>query len=75
MPRVGQCSCKKYSVPCDEECNCCDSPYAIEGCDCECSERKAQHVAQILKQIIDDGGLAKLKWIKENADGSHQGED
>jgi hypothetical protein len=52
MRNTGICTCKQYNVPCDDQCNCCDSPYAIEGCDCPCKDEKAEAVAQIIYKIM-----------------------
>lgn len=54
------CTCKQYNVECDDQCNCCDSPYAIEGCDCECYDRKTTQTAKILGELIKGGILEQI---------------
>lgn len=59
------CTCKQYNTECDEYCNCCDSPYRQFECDCECKDRKATEVAQILGELIKNGVLEQIAHARD----------
>lgn len=63
QPTLTQCSCTKTGGRCEEDCNCCDSPYAIENCTCDCLARKLAVIFDLA--LAEDAAFAACELLKD----------